>query len=717
MTEAASVVSPGTPSVRIALRALVARLRAALPRSPWELAFDGLVLAFVTWMSYLSTIRYWTFETRGWDLGVYTLSWLSVAQLRSIPSWPHFSPIVYLFAPLLAAFPSAVTLLVLQAAALGGSGFGVYWLAREATRREWVAFTVASAYLVGFLPISIAWFDFHMEAFLPLFFLAALYARRRNSLRGFLLAGGLALASIEAAIPLLLVLVGAMLAASVVSRRLDAVARARERRFAVWGAVLAVGWLIGLVVVLKVAAAVGGSQPALLSEVVGAGGVGGPSVLSSPSVVFAQLVAGLGQVGLGATGKLTYVLILFGAFGFLALAGDLVELLPAVAWILFAAAAGRTPYLEFNDQYIAYALPFVAAAACSGLGRVSRWIEARPPIPAPTGLPASGPPTPRHRRPWTVTPVVVLVAGMAMTSAMVYPLLPSPVQSDSAVAYGLPTATDHQAVLREILATIPPDARVLTTNNLFPQLATDPNALLSPISPVLVANTTVQRFVAAQVAAAQYVLLDFTLDWTNAALVQLYGNWSDFHVVAAGSGIRLMERGPATAPVRWFGSETYDLPVGDFIPLLASRSATATGASLNYTATQRTSGFLWTGPYLEALAPGTYDVTLQLALDINESTSALELKAVHDGLEFVARSVPAGAGLERTTYALLPAAGNQTVLADTYLESSPGLHPYTVTFTIDWTEPGFLELDGLNPSTALSVWFYGATVSVDSAAP
>ncbi len=704
-------------TLRHTVARIVRAIRSGLPRTRWELGFDALVLVFVTLMVGLSTVRYWTFQTRGWDLGVYLQAYSVIARGGALPLVPHFTPFAWLLAPLLLAFPAATTLFAVQAAALGGSGFVVYWLVRASTGREDAAFVMGAAYLFGVMPVSIGWFDYHTEALLPLFFLAVLYARQRSHRTGFIVASLLALSVEEFSVLLLLAVGAAFLLSSWLSRKSPEADRVRDRALGRLAVVLATLWALGAAAIVWAASRFSGSSNVLFAGTSGPGGFGAPSLSALPYVLASEVGHIAPDLLMDGSSKLLYLVLVFGAFGFLSFAGDLAELLPAALWFAYALGGVSPARYTFGDQFVAYALPFVAASACSGVGRVTRYFERRVETEAAARPRRTSPFHHPRGRAARAGPVALWVVGMVAVSGLCYPLLESPLQGAPAVSFGFPEPTPHQQVLRDIIGLIPRDATVLTTNDLFSQIATDPNALLSPISPATIRGTTLRSYVAEEVSVASYVLLDFTMDWTNSALVQYYGNWTDFHVVAAGDGIRLLARGPATSPVRWFGGETYLFPPSDFTPGQARLDSTADGSPLLYQGTQRTTGFLWTGPYFPLLAPGQYELTAQFAVTLPEPTTAFELKVLDDPFSLGMQLTPIGGGYSTVSYAFSSDASNQSVLSDVFVNGSAGLHNLTETVTVAWTSIGALEFVGLNPSIGQTIAFYGVTVVDESPWP
>ncbi len=140
----------------------------------------------------VSVRRHVDLETSGFDLGIFTQDVRSWAELRFPPVstlkgpdfnrfGDHFSPILALVAPVYRVFPSAVTLLVVQALLLG---VGVVPLMRFAYRR-----LGAPAMVVVGVAFGLSWgianaadFEFHEVAFaVPLLVMASIaYVERRE---------------------------------------------------------------------------------------------------------------------------------------------------------------------------------------------------------------------------------------------------------------------------------------------------------------------------------------------------------------------------------------------------------------------------------------------------------------------------------------------------------------------------------------------------------
>jgi uncharacterized membrane protein len=675
--------------------------------SRWELAFMGVVAAAATAFAGISFARYWAFDSRTWDLGYYTQIYLGVARGAYPPLLPHISPIVYLFVPVLLAFPAPSTLLVIQAAAVAGSGFPLYWLTRESTHREDVAFIVGTAYLAGFLPLSLTWFDFHIETLLPLFFLATLYARRRSHTPGFVAGLGFALGATEASVPLILVLSVSLFLSARFSRTSSPDVRRRDGRLSMMAAAIAGAWIVVLLVLFVLVP----DSALTLSELLGPvshNAVPGPLGLNSLPILFAGTFGALLQNLLtDLPAKVVYLLLLLGAFGFLSVLGDAVEVAPGLLWIVFVFASYDPSIFAFGNQFASYGIPFVAAAATSALGRIysgapvllTRWRRL-----------VSGRSLRRLRGSSGSIALSVLLVGLLLTSAVGDPLRPSPLAADPQGTFGPPTLTSHEALLHDVIAGLPPRAVIVTTNNLFPEVSADPNARSFLNSPALMRNSSLEAADQSLLQGAQYVLLDYTQDWTNAAAVALMLNLSGFDVVEAGQGIRLYERSQDAGPISWIAPERTYFSPGDFIPSEATFNSSS-GGSLSYSPRPTTlPPWLWFGPNFYNIAPGHYSFTATVsAVSTNRSAGfALEVVFVPEVLvETVVQLAP---HLWQTRFFVTVDQAEQQTLCWLRVPATSSAQLQFPVLPFNWTGPGELALIGEQPTPNVAVNFYGATL-------
>ncbi|MEV6738276.1 DUF2079 domain-containing protein [Streptomyces sp. NPDC051104] len=120
----------------------------------------------------LSVARYLTGNPASWDLGIFTEAVAHYAKgdapMVAIKDMDqrgdHYSPVLMVLAPFFRVFPSAVTLLVAQAALAAASVVPVYRAAEQLlTRNE--ARLIAATYGLSWGLADMVWYDFHEIAF------------------------------------------------------------------------------------------------------------------------------------------------------------------------------------------------------------------------------------------------------------------------------------------------------------------------------------------------------------------------------------------------------------------------------------------------------------------------------------------------------------------------------------------------------------------------
>ena len=147
------------------------------------------IIAYTFVFSCLTILRHHAFKTRAWDLGIFTQSlWTTLnangffyytCELPVNPSGSffgvHFSPILFLILPLYWIIQKPETLLVLQSFILALAALPIYKLARDNAGGRIVGLVFALAYLMFPSTQFVNGYDFHVQAFLPLFFAYTIY--------------------------------------------------------------------------------------------------------------------------------------------------------------------------------------------------------------------------------------------------------------------------------------------------------------------------------------------------------------------------------------------------------------------------------------------------------------------------------------------------------------------------------------------------------------
>ena len=153
-----------------------------------------MVIGYVITFSYFTIMKHYAFRTNAWDVGGFAQAFWTTLRFGKVFEYNvefyltssksffgiHFSPILYAVLPFYALYPRTETLLIIQTVILALAALPVYLLARDVLNSRLAGLVFAASYLLSPLVQGVNWFDFHLEAFLPLEYLYALYFMRKN---------------------------------------------------------------------------------------------------------------------------------------------------------------------------------------------------------------------------------------------------------------------------------------------------------------------------------------------------------------------------------------------------------------------------------------------------------------------------------------------------------------------------------------------------------
>jgi len=154
-----------------------------------DIILCAAIAFYAIFFSLLTILRYYSFMTRAWDFGIFTQSfWTTLYANRFLyntcelfvnPSGSffgvHFSPILLFILPFYRLVTAPETLLVIQSFVLALAAFPIYKLAKEYAGGRIVGLLFAAVYLMYPSVHFVNWYDFHVQAFLPLFFGFTMY--------------------------------------------------------------------------------------------------------------------------------------------------------------------------------------------------------------------------------------------------------------------------------------------------------------------------------------------------------------------------------------------------------------------------------------------------------------------------------------------------------------------------------------------------------------
>ena len=397
-------------------------IRLQLARRPLMPMAVLTAVAFVIF-SFYSIERNLALQTSYFDLGLYANSiWRTIHGYSSLttlilPSTPghidHITPLLGLVALAYALIPDPNTLLIIQAGAIALSAVPLYLIAIRETQHQLLSLTIAGLFLANPALHGIIRFDFHTEAFIPLFVFLLYFAYPRQSpilfygsLVGLLstieysavlgvgIGASLWLAKKKPDKRILATLLGSVTLAVIIA------ASTISGAFQSWN--WPTTWLQGQFL--------GSSQP----------------FWSSPAALLASLQHGI-------PAKVTYLLVATTPMWY-SLWRYSARIVPAIPWIAIVVLSSRYSYSNVNFQYSVFLVPFVSLASIPLLYQILK-----------------------HRK------IILGLILVALSVTILYSAL-SPTN-------GWPTTSPLASTVHLIGNSLPQNATILTETDLYPQLS------------------------------------------------------------------------------------------------------------------------------------------------------------------------------------------------------------------------------------------------------
>lgn len=550
------------------------------------------VSLYIISFSYWTTIRYLSFHSTC-DLAVYNQAlWTTIhgyglffetLDIHSNPGGSffgiHISPLLFLILPIYLIFQSPITLLVLQSVVIGATAIPIFLLARKYLQDRWVIVGYVIIYLLN-VPINwVNWFDFHVEAFFPLFILSAFWFWTEKKWPPYILFTILSLSVIEATPAFVGVL---SFCQFLYTLKKQGFSKSNIlSKSSLYSLALTIISLIWFVAALSIRDFI--NPPKLgVSPWQNLGGVWGLvfTPLTNPSLLVSTLFQNFSS-------KQYYLLVMLGPYFFTSFMGGEM-LVPALVWIYTAFLSSLPLYYNIQFQYSSFVVPFVILSSIFGLRRFANMTE---------GIG-------RHK----ILRVVLALTMIGVVATWV-DLAPIP---DMFEHSSLPKENPHTYLLMEIVSMIPANASVYTQNDIYPQLSSRPKVYIH-------SNVTG--------VSTDYIIGDLTSPWSNwnirpdlhsltDILNEVFRSGS-YGVLASADGILLLKRGyigPPTIFVPFKASYNYQhlaLYSGSIVDDPTSFSGKIFAHKIN------DKPLFWYGPY-KVIQPGLYNVTYRLKVPSND---------------------------------------------------------------------------------------------------
>jgi uncharacterized membrane protein len=570
------------------------------------------VLIFVYGLVFSSytIFMYYAFKTYAWDLGVFSqVLWTTIntgkpfhytLETYANPGQSffgaHFSPILALVVPAYAVYQSPLTLLVLQSFVIGLAALPLYWIARDKLNSKLWGLTFAAAFLLQPALHGMNCFPFHLEAFIPLFFLFAFYYFDNGHwFKGFVFSL-LILSTIEFA-PVLMLSLGLYFLVKVNLRQPKTSVKDRLRKMLIpiFLILISILWFfLALYIMYSLNPVKSIGLPGnwdnwgrSLSEVI-------LNVIRNPIRALATMVNPLDKV--------YYFISILAPVVFLVFLAPL-ELILILPWALAASLSQYSPYYEPYYQYFGFVAAQIFIAAVIGAQRLFKDREAHQ---NHSGI---------EKKLMTMILLVSLISAIVVSPIGIQALTTRRVEIDS-----------HTSTLEQVLALIPSNASVATENNIESHLAERENVFILTWPMNMKVDYIILDLTSSDILYGPYPALLSPIEALRGVL-----DSKEYGIVVYADGVMLLERGyvgqySMFKPYqRSFTSE--DLNTGSSQSRVVYDESSQSGNVIIHRPNDRL-GVIWFGPYSWLFA-GEYNVTFRMEEESQNPNLTLDISAAY----------------------------------------------------------------------------------------
>ena len=656
---------------------------------------------YTSLFSFFTISKYFSFQTFAYDLGIYNQVLhttlfngkflYSPIELLANPSGSlfgvHFSPIFLAILPIYGLHPDPTTLLVLQTFVVSLGALPLYLLASKKLLSERLGLLFATLYLLNPAVQGINWYDFHPEAFLPVLFLFALYFFDAKKTSAYLIAFFLALTCIEYSSVVFIFMALYFLVKMRLWKKNHSVDK-RKLLLLLLTILISFVWLFASLQIIH-------SFNPLVSPMTGEilwREIGAKSLLDVPFQAVSHPERIIQAITFDGGSKIAYISVLLGSVGFLALLEPLIAIC-VFPWIATALLSNFAPFYQFGDQYPAFLISFLFYGAVLGIQKIK---------------PSFNKKVSRKK--------FKMIVGIIFCISIIFsyfssPLNSKPFNSFFSFSFGIPEISQHDRNVLKLIELLPPNASVLTQNNIFPLLSNRIDAFLFPSSVHYPAGKSFENALDDLLCKVDFIIIDFKSDaFVSSMILAHVSNYVNFGLYASIDGSIMLKRDYSGSPVSFlpiedtFDFKSFKLINGSVVKDPDSKN----GYALMHEKLSSPSEF-WYGPGI-FLPPGRYQATFSLKIN-NPSEEEIIILYVS---RFVYSETIEYHGTNATGYNLVFISTtndeNNTFLTFRPLYSSDFsfVNRYT-NFTIDFSvnDLGTYEFRGTTPSSASDIFFEG----------
>ena len=534
-----------------------------LNRDLGELLVWLSIIIYTLTFSYFTILKFYSFSAYAWDLGVFNQSFwttlhggtffFSNVELFVNPTGIffgiHFSPILFFVLPFYSLYSSPETLLIFQSFILALGAIPLYFYAKSALKKRTIAVAFSLAYLMYPALHGINWFDFHVQAFLPVFFFSLMYFLSKEKWPLYFLFTFLSLLVAEN-VPLIILFIGfycCWIYRKQIIKTIKTKQLTDKRIFIpILTIALAISWMILALWIQRTYFPVDPQYSQLYKAVDNWEILG---IQSDPILLPLHVIQNPGNMidalSYGLYEKLLYLLLLTAPLLFLSFKSSIIAI--TLAWFFPIFLSNYAPYYLLGTHFPAYVIPFLFLAAVEGMKKNIK-------------LP--------HRPNLNMYTKNLLLAGLIF---MVFVSPISPVfttftanLADTDVFFSdfhPPEINDHTKMLQRIIDLVPEDAPILTQNNIFPHFSSRTNSYVYPIKVYIekAPPEAMNQYITELFEKTEFVLIDLTTStFSSKRINKKIDLLGDYGLYAFADGIRLYKKNYQGDPI--FSPPNYRFP-------------------------------------------------------------------------------------------------------------------------------------------------------------
>ena len=574
-----------------------------------------ILLTFLTYflgLSIMTVTRHHRFLTTASDLGIFNQAfWTTLHGEGFFYETPdfwfnpngsffgvHFAPILFLFLPFYAIYPAPDTLLVIQAFFIALAIIPIYLISRDRIGKY--SLCAVLLYVLYTPMFFVSLFDFHLEAFVPVFLLFMVYFFDKKKYSLYFVSVVLALSTIEF-VPLITATFGMCVILRVLFNSLRRhiwswrFLKDKESIYGFLTVLLSVLWFFVALQVKKIFNPHASPVPSQFAHLLNP---------SEWSTLYVYLEKYLDE-------KLLYVILLFGPLVFLSFLSPL-DLAPVVPWFLMCFLSDYAPYFIVRYQYSAFTTAFIFYSMIKSVRKLS---VVRDKIDD-----------------YRIKRIMVLLIVVSLLFAT-YAVEKYDLRKNLFGSY----SDEHIELLNYIISLIPEDASVLAQNDIFPHISGRKNAYV---------------YLPSSSFEPDYIIFDISLTFYRSPppyppycqfIPKYLKEHTNYGIYASADGILLYKRDYVGDPVFYipyvkvFNYRDLKLGAGRIVYDSMSYSKRVLFHSKN-----DSPGVFWFGPYA-VFPPGNYTVIFRLKISeiVNDTVIILDV-ASNLGSEILAKKVVNG---------------------------------------------------------------------------